>query len=190
MMDRPETLLLNYRTAVKYVPSDPAQGEPLELADEIVLLLDQRERIETGLRSRDPYLLDQIEQVTQIDKELLRKRHSLLSLAPWYGNIRQGKKISAFHWWWYLDQIPGRRCPECQAEMDVEIVSLTMDYHGAQETAPSFLVYICPRCGAKSVPALSLGSFQELLGSVLDRDRAQARHRPPAGRTVSALVSS
>ena len=187
-MEQPETILRNYKTAVQYVPLDPTQSEPFEVADEIILLLDQRERIAAGLRDRESYFLDHIEKVRRIDQELLRKRHALLALAPWYTRIRRGRDVSPSHWWWYLDQLPARRCTECQSEMNIEVVSMTMRHNGSQTADLDFLVYICPRCQAQSIPALSLSGVQVLIGSVLKRGYPQARPRTPQRKKALAVT--
>lgn len=191
MDNKSEWSFVNYKTAVQFMPADPAGIDDLAdvaLPDELILAMDERENIARGLAEGEPYLSSLQNEIEETDRQFLNKRQALLALVPWYSKMRQGKNFPKLHWWWYLDEIPPRQCSQCQLEMSVEPMNLTISHNNALAVSGGLLVYVCPKCGASGILLLSIEGMAELVASLLTGSRFEVEHVVEcAGEKVTTL---
>lgn len=156
--------LENYEWGVRRALVSPRDPEE---SDELRVLLSARDAIERGLRFEEGQFQPHLHRIAELDTELLHRRSTLLAGAPWYLEARERHDYPKSYWWWHLDEVSERQCSYCGKPMEVRLTTLTLAQDGLSPTA-GLIVYVCPQCGDKRLPKLSLDILMELLNQVFE----------------------
>lgn len=168
--------LNNYRVGVMTILPDSVEGWRGGESDDLDITLYARDLIEDALRMGFVELKDYVEEVVSLDNVLLAKRAVLVAaFSPEvYRQRREKLREPKSHWWWYLDQLSDLQCSRCQMPMEVRLTNLIVGADGTASTA-GLIVYVCPQCGEKHLPQLSLQILMELINQAFEPVLAQPR---------------
>lgn len=181
-----ENNLDNYRWVVEHVIPRATWREDPDVTDEIPLLLFTRDELRQALQEAPAQFASFLDQIRKLDESLLQQRHAVLEI-PWYAQARRGKHKPKAAWWWCLDELPERQCLHCHGAMTLKRRTVTL---GRDGLAPEgeLLVYICPQCGEKHLPRLSLEILMELINQAFEPVLAQPRLLPEDDVPELAIV--